>query len=147
MTPATSSPSSPRTCGRGSPGSAASARSGPGPSGSPGTPRPASPATHTASAGGPSGPPRISRIAASVRSLPSFRPGGRAERLLRLRETLEPEEQTLLILRLDKELPWEEVAHVLSEGRAPVAPAALRKRFERLKEKLGKMAKDEGLLD
>jgi RNA polymerase sigma-70 factor (ECF subfamily) len=89
----------------------------------------------------------ISRIAASVRSLPSFRPGGRAERLLRLRETLEPEEQTLLILRLDKELPWEEVAHVLSQGGAPVAPAALRKRFERLKEKLGKMAKDEGLLD
>jgi len=89
----------------------------------------------------------ISRIAASVRTQSSFRPGGRSERMLKLREALDPEEQTLLILRLDKDLPWEEVAHVLSSKGDPVLPAALRKRFERLKDKLARMAKDEGLLE
>jgi RNA polymerase sigma-70 factor (ECF subfamily) len=88
----------------------------------------------------------ISRLAASVRTASSFRPGGRSERMLKLRQALDPEEQTLLILRLDKDLPWEEVAHVLSSKGEPVLPAALRKRFERLKDKLARMAKDEGLI-
>lgn len=89
----------------------------------------------------------VSRLAASVRSATSFRPGGRGERMLRLRDALPPEEQTLLILRVDKELPWDEVAHVLSAEGEPVATAALRKRYERLKQKLARMARDEGLLE
>jgi RNA polymerase sigma-70 factor, ECF subfamily len=88
----------------------------------------------------------ISRLAASIPSPSSGRPGERNERVLKLREALDPEDQTLLILRLDKELPWEEVAQVLASKGNPVLPAALRKRFERLKDKLARMARDEGLL-
>ena len=44
-------------------------------------------------------------------------------------------------------MPWEDVAEVLrTEGVAP-SPAALRKRFERLKEKLGRLAREQGLLE
>lgn len=87
-----------------------------------------------------------SRLAASIAHDSSFRPGGRSERMIKLREALDPEEQTLLILRVDKDLPWEEVSHVLSGRGEPVAPAALRKRFERLKEKLTRLAKEQGLI-
>lgn len=87
-----------------------------------------------------------SRLAASVAADSSFRPGGRSERMLKLRQALDPEEQTLLILRVDKELSWEEVSHVLSGRGEPVSPAALRKRFERLKEKLARLAREQGLI-
>lgn len=88
-----------------------------------------------------------SRIAASITVESSFRPGGRSERMLKLRAALDAEEQTLLILRLDKEMAWDDVAHVLSAGGRQVSPTALRKRFERLREKLARLARDEGLLD
>jgi RNA polymerase sigma-70 factor (ECF subfamily) len=60
--------------------------------------------------------------------------------LLRLREQLTPEEQTLLILRVDRDLGWRDVALVLG-GRV----AALRKRFERLKEKVRQLAAADGM--
>jgi RNA polymerase sigma-70 factor (ECF subfamily) len=64
-----------------------------------------------------------------------------------LRAQLTPEEQTLLVLRLDRQLSWKEVGEVLAEEGAPPADEpALRKRFERVKEKLGKLARDAGLL-
>ena len=88
-----------------------------------------------------------SKIAASVRStMSTYAPGGRADRLLKLREALDPEEQTLLILRVDKGLSWEDVAQVLATEGAPVAATALRKRFERLKDKLARLAREQGLL-
>jgi RNA polymerase sigma-70 factor, ECF subfamily len=87
-----------------------------------------------------------SRLAASV-AASSALPGGRRERLRKLRETLEPEDQTLLHLRIDKELDWEEVAAVLAQEGPPVSTVALRKRYERLKARLAKLARDEGLLD
>ena len=65
----------------------------------------------------------------------------------RLREALSAEEQTLLFLRLDQQLEWTEVAEVLSAGGPVVEPAALRKRYERLKERLAKLAKEQGLTD
>jgi RNA polymerase sigma-70 factor, ECF subfamily len=65
--------------------------------------------------------------------------------LARLRARLTPDEQTLLILRVDRGLAWTEVAHVLAEDGSPVAAAALRKRFERLIERLRVMAAEEGL--
>lgn len=88
-----------------------------------------------------------SRLAASIQTLSNVVPGSRRERMLKLRESLDPEERTLLILRLDRELAWEEVAQVLSLEGNPVATAALRKRFERLKEKLARKAREEGLLE
>lgn len=59
----------------------------------------------------------------------------------RLREQLDPEEQTLLTLRIDRRLSWSEVAQVLS-----LPEATLRKRFERIKERLRQAAQREGLL-
>jgi RNA polymerase sigma-70 factor (ECF subfamily) len=66
--------------------------------------------------------------------------------IARLRERITPDEQTLLVLRVDRQLDWQEVGHVLAEAGDPVDEAALRKRFERVKRKLRRMAEAEGLL-
>ena len=74
------------------------------------------------------------------------------DELARIRATLDPRDHELLTLRLDRKLSWLEIAQVLAEGAAAggepddAAPpdraaltreaAALRKRFERLKDKL-----------
>jgi RNA polymerase sigma-70 factor (ECF subfamily) len=76
-----------------------------------------------------------------------YAPRGRAEKLMKLRESLDHEEQTLLILRVDKAMPWEEVAEVMRADSEPATLAALRERFERLKEKLGRLAREQGLIE
>lgn len=86
-----------------------------------------------------------SRLAASIASSGQM-PGGRRDALRALRRRLTPEEQTLLVLRVDRELEWNEVASVLAETGSPVDPATLRKRFERVKDRLATLARDEGLL-
>jgi RNA polymerase sigma-70 factor (ECF subfamily) len=58
-----------------------------------------------------------------------------------LREELLSDEQSLLILRIDRDLSWREVAEVLGE-----AEPTLRKRLERVKEKLRTLAQQRGLL-
>jgi RNA polymerase sigma-70 factor (ECF subfamily) len=88
-----------------------------------------------------------SRLAASVASKSGMAPGSRRERLQKLRAMLAPEEQSLLVLRVDRELDWDEIATVLSLDGAPVTSPALRKRFERLKEKLAELARSERLID
>ncbi len=60
--------------------------------------------------------------------------------LARVRASLEPDDHTLLTLRLDRRMAWNDIARVLA-GETPPAnltreAAALRKRFERLKEHL-----------
>jgi len=60
------------------------------------------------------------------------------DRLATIRSTLDPDDQTLLILRVDRELPWRDIAQVFeAEGAGDDVLArrasALRKRFERLK--------------
>lgn len=80
----------------------------------------------------------------------------------RLRESLDEEDQALLILRVDRNLPWNDVARIMldedeggGEGAAANAPpaaiarkaAALRKRFERVKDHLRELAKQQGLLE
>jgi RNA polymerase sigma-70 factor (ECF subfamily) len=87
-----------------------------------------------------------SRLAASIADS-AQRPGGRRETLGRLRQSLDADDRTLLSLRLDRELEWEELAVVLSAEGAPVTAAALRKRFERLKDRLERLARDQGLLE
>ena len=66
----------------------------------------------------------------------------------RLRASLTEEEQTLLTLRVDRDLEWLELAEVFrEEGEdATVVAARLRKRFEAVKKKLAQLARDEGLL-
>ena len=68
------------------------------------------------------------------------------DKIAALRETLDPEDQALLFLRIDQGLPWADVAAVVSAGGEPVEVAALRKRFERAKARLRKLAEQERLL-
>jgi RNA polymerase sigma-70 factor (ECF subfamily) len=91
----------------------------------------------------------ISRIAEEVRSSVLLgRTEARRAGIERLRDRLAPDEQTLLVLRLDRGLSWRDVAIVLAEeGGAPLDEAVLRKRFERLKDKLGRLAREEGLIE
>ena len=91
--------------------------------------------------------PEVDELIVRMRTTTLANLGGkRATRAERLRAQLEPDEQMLLTLRLDRELDWREIAVVL-EDEAPAddaavtrAAAALRKRFERIKEKLRKLA-------
>jgi RNA polymerase sigma-70 factor (ECF subfamily) len=64
----------------------------------------------------------------------------------RLRESLPPDDRTLLVLRVDRELSWREVAQVLSRPGERLDEAAVRKRFERVKERLRALATEMGLL-
>jgi len=86
-----------------------------------------------------------SRLAEEIRTT-----AARVERqktaLDELRETLTPEEQTLLVLRIDQELAWDEIAVVLGKDGSPVESVTLRKRFERLKERLAVLARERGLV-
>jgi RNA polymerase sigma-70 factor (ECF subfamily) len=76
------------------------------------------------------------------------------DRFARLRASLSPEEQSLLTLRIDKELAWTEIAEILagpdescSEGELKLRATALRQRFQRLKDKIRRLADEEGLLE
>jgi RNA polymerase sigma-70 factor (ECF subfamily) len=91
----------------------------------------------------------LSRLVESIRSSVFLgRDQARQATLDRLRAGLTPDERALLVLRLDRGLGWAEVALVLTEAQgAPVDEAALRKRFERLKDKLAQRAREEGLLE
>jgi RNA polymerase sigma-70 factor, ECF subfamily len=71
----------------------------------------------------------------------------RRRELERLRRELPLQDQTLLALRIDQELSWEEIAHALEGSGEPVSASALAKRFERSKERLTKLARRDGLLD
>jgi RNA polymerase sigma-70 factor, ECF subfamily len=69
-----------------------------------------------------------------------------------LRDRLEPDDRTLLILRVDRKLAWTEIATVMADEAEPTpdqlkrGAATLRKRFERAKERLRKLAIDERLI-
>jgi RNA polymerase sigma-70 factor (ECF subfamily) len=69
-----------------------------------------------------------------------------------LREQLALEDQTLLILRVDRNMSWRELAQTLSgtvdldEGMIERESARLRKAFERVKRELKRLSQDEGLL-
>ncbi len=62
------------------------------------------------------------------------------EWLAELRESLDPDEQTLLTLRIDRRMAWSDVALVLLGEEAEADPsraaATVRKRFDRLKKRL-----------
>jgi RNA polymerase sigma-70 factor (ECF subfamily) len=83
-----------------------------------------------------------SRLAASIASSSGDVCGGRRERFRRLRKALSPEEQSLLILHVDRGLGWDEVAAILGKD-----AATLRKRYQRLKDKLATLARQQGLVE
>ena len=71
-----------------------------------------------------------------------------------IRERLPQDDQTLLILRVDQKLSWDELAVILSGEGDDMSDvdkkrwsAKLRKRFQSIKERLRAMAVSEGLLD
>lgn len=68
----------------------------------------------------------------------------------RLRETLAPDDQLLLGLRLDGDMAWNDIARVLAGDDAATPSvrevAALRKRFERLKKQLRELAREHKLV-
>jgi RNA polymerase sigma-70 factor (ECF subfamily) len=78
----------------------------------------------------------------------------RRTRIVELRDTLPPEDRVLLMLRVDRELTWNDLARVLHDGEAELddeilkrEAARLRKRFQLIKEKIYEMARHEGLVD
>jgi RNA polymerase sigma-70 factor, ECF subfamily len=72
------------------------------------------------------------------------------DRFRALRERLSEEEQLILVLRVDKNMAWTEIAHVLrpEDSASPSSKevATLRKRFQLIKEKLRRLAEDEGVI-
>lgn len=65
-----------------------------------------------------------------------------------LREELDPEEHELLLLRLDRGLAWKDIARILGgDGDLEARAAALRKRFERARQRLKKLAIERGLIE
>jgi RNA polymerase sigma-70 factor (ECF subfamily) len=81
--------------------------------------------------------PEVEAIAAAARTTTvPWKQTAVKDAIGRLRERLPVDDQTLLILRVDRKMAWREVAAVLGESSEP----ALRKRFERIKERLRAMA-------
>lgn len=93
--------------------------------------------------------PELQELAVAVRSTTLIHLRTEVKsRVAALREQLDPDDRTLLILRIDRKLAWQDIARVMTEGEAETsdadlakASAALRKRFERVKERLRKLAK------
>lgn len=76
-------------------------------------------------------------------TLPHLRTDVKAE-VMRIREQLDPEDQSLLILRVDRGLTWDEIAEIVddegSQESIKRSAATLRKRFERVKNRLRTLA-------
>lgn len=87
-----------------------------------------------------------SALAEEVRTRSYLSHERRRQRLEELRQDLGAEERTLLFLRVDLELPWEEVAAALSQGGKAVDADGARQRYQRLKAKLKKAARAKKLL-
>lgn len=69
----------------------------------------------------------------------------------RLRDALNEEDRVILSLRLDHNMSWQEIAAILCDDSSKTAQtrmaARARKRFERIKQRLRKLAVEQGLLE
>ncbi|HEX9052637.1 MAG TPA: sigma-70 family RNA polymerase sigma factor [Anaeromyxobacter sp.] len=85
-----------------------------------------------------------SRLADEIRTRTAVREERQRTKLDAIREQLTAEEQTLLTLRIDQQLSWEDIGDVFSasNGGARVDAATLRKRFQRLKDRLAEMLRE-----
>jgi RNA polymerase sigma-70 factor (ECF subfamily) len=86
-----------------------------------------------------SGAPELE--AAARTATQTFQQTAVKDRFAEVRARLDPDDRALLVLRVDRGLPWRDVARVLGGSRVPDRDldrqaAALRKRFERLKDEL-----------
>jgi RNA polymerase sigma-70 factor (ECF subfamily) len=104
----------------------------------------------------------IDRLAAEVRhTTTQWKKTAVKDRLQQLREHLSEDERELLILRVDRDLSWQDIAVALNDdvdvddatgavidaAAQKKQVAALRKRFERLKERIRQLATADGLLE
>lgn len=89
--------------------------------------------------------PEVEEIAAHPRTATAtFRRTEVKESLSALRRSLDPDDQMLLVLRVDRALAWDDIARIMTGDGETVddaasrrrAAAALRKRFERIKEEI-----------
>lgn len=71
-----------------------------------------------------------------------------------LRQTLNAEDRAILVLRVDRDLPWDDVARIFRDDEPEATDEALkkesarlRKRFEDIKRRLKILARERGLLD
>lgn len=90
----------------------------------------------------------IAELAHKIRTetLPIHRTEVRAG-IRALREELSPEDAELVLLRIDRKMSWRDIARVVYEGEDPDRhTAALRKRFERAKDHLRRLATERGLV-
>jgi RNA polymerase sigma-70 factor (ECF subfamily) len=103
---------------------------------------------------GISSAPEVLAVAAKTRTetMSSLRTEKRSA-LEKLRDELSEEDRTLLVLRVNRQLEWREIALVLAGGEIVddeeelIREAArLRKRFQIVKERLRRLARDRGLL-
>jgi RNA polymerase sigma-70 factor (ECF subfamily) len=93
-------------------------------------------------------------LADRVRSATAtFQQTAAKDRVRQLREQLSQDDQMLLILRVDRGMDWRELAAAMGDDPAPLEgveldreAARLRKRFERVKERLRELAREAGLL-
>jgi len=100
-------------------------------------------------------PDELSQIAEATRTATrSFFKTEKKTRIQRLRESLSPEEQLILSLRVDRELAWSDLARVMHDGEDPLThddlkreSARLRKRFQTIKERLMALGRREGIFD
>jgi RNA polymerase sigma-70 factor (ECF subfamily) len=98
-------------------------------------------------------PEHISRIAEEIRSAtqPHLRTDVK-DRARLLRARLDPDDQQMLVLRVDRGLSWRDTAMVMlgdttaSEEALVRKTATLRKRFERIKEQLRELAREDEVL-
>jgi RNA polymerase sigma-70 factor (ECF subfamily) len=90
---------------------------------------------------------RASELAEQLRTRTPVVLERQARALAALRSKLTVEEQSLLALRVDQGLPWAEVAEVIAADGKPVQVDALMKRFQRLKERIALLAREDGLVE
>ena len=97
---------------------------------------------------------RIGEVAGAVRTrtLPHLRTEIK-DQFAELRASLDPDDQALLILRVNRELSWKEIAVIMGDAEPDddaalrSGAARLRQRFQGLKTRIRLRAKREGLLD
>lgn len=104
--------------------------------------------------GGRASTSALDAIAASVRSqTASFLRSETRTKLEELRDALPPEDRELLVLRIDRRFPWNEIALAMHDGDEALTGAALtreaqrlRKHFQVLRQRLREMARRAGLV-
>jgi RNA polymerase sigma-70 factor (ECF subfamily) len=98
--------------------------------------------------------PELETVAQQVRTTTAvYRQTEVKNQIRMLREQLPLEDQTILILRIDKELSWRDVATIMSGPDETPSPediereaARMRKRFQLAKDALRELAREAGLL-